>query len=79
MGEHFGQDNEPEEMLYPGKSCTHAGTSLETGVTLVCVGSRNQDDNQSSRQHHHAPPPLLRSQTSDTFPESQCLWSASRH
>lgn len=79
MGEHFGQDNEPEEMLYPGKSCIHAGTSLETGVTLVCVGSRNQAVIRVQGKHHHAPPPLLRSQTSDTFPGSECLWSASRH
>lgn len=59
MGEHFGQDNEPEEMLYSGKSCTYAGTSLETGVTLVCVGSRNQDDNQSSRQASPCPTSIV--------------------
>lgn len=78
MGEHFGQDNEPEEMLYPGKSCTYAGTSLETGVTLVWVLETRMIIRVQGK-HHHAPPPLLRSQTSDTYPESECLWSASRH
>lgn len=59
MGENFWQDNECEQMLYPGKSSTYAGTSLETGVHLVCVGSINQDDNQSSRQASPCPTSIV--------------------